>query len=206
MQSPSSHSSPSSSAFPPGLQSSREEKPSFPRTGVPVLTQLRVPQFSLLEAPWSYQTSVIARVALPGAREARSKGSTTSVPREQFCRVRGAPQKNSSELGARVLAKRGGESKGGIDPPCMAQGPLRLCFRANLVLSRSFSPPHAPYRNGDEHLGCQSCVGSSRHSEMQDRARQRGSQSRNQTHKSGLQRRRLATSMNADELERQSPS
>lgn len=41
---------------------------------------------------------------------------------------------------------------------------------------------------------------------MQDRTWQGRSWSRNQMHESGLQQRRLATSMNADELERESPS
>lgn len=157
--------------FPPGLQSSREEKPSFPGTGVLVLSQLRLPGCSLLVAPCSYQTSVIARVALLGAPEARSKGSTTSVPHKQFCCVRGSPGKHSSELGAHILAKCEGESKGSAAPLCFlhtlstAQSPLRLCFWANLILSHSFSLLRAPGHNGDEHLGCPVCVGSSRQSE-----------------------------------------
>lgn len=119
-QSPSSHSSPPSSMeFPPGFQSSGELKTSIPGMGVLVLTQLRFPQCSLLKAPWTYQTSVIARVALPWACEVRSKGSTTSVPREQFCRVQGAPRKHSSELEAHVLAKHGGEIKGSTGPLCL---------------------------------------------------------------------------------------
>lgn len=133
-QPPSSHSGPcSSTTFPPGLQSSQKEKPSFPATGVLVLTQLRLPQCSLLEEPWSYQTSVIARVALPRAPEARSKGSTTFVPHEQFCHVWGMPQKHSSELRARVLAMRGGENKGGADPLCFLQ----------MLSRRQHSPVHS---------------------------------------------------------------
>lgn len=166
-----------------------------------MLTQLR-----LTHAPRPKHPRVTKQASLPGwpcESPGEIKGQyNIPVPHEQFCRVQGVPGNHRSELGAGVLAKQGGESKGGTDPLCylhtptgeggstalcVAQSPPGLSFRVNLGPSPFFSCLHAPDHDGDERLGCQVRFRNSRHSEMQNRDWQGRLQSRNQMHEPGLQ-------------------